>query len=491
MKSINILKIKELFGVDIRSLALFRICIGLLVIGDIIFRFQDPVAFYTDEGVLPRNVHIEQYDSWYSSLYLINGLPIISKILLLLTIFFALLFLIGLCTRFTNIILWILVSSLHTRNPLILTGGDTLLHLLLFWSIFLPLGAKFSMDSLFRSKSDLQKSFFSLGSVALLLQLAFVYSFTAINKICPEWLNGEAIYYALNIDQYVTPLGTQLLKFPSVIKVLSYFVFYFELFGPFLLFIPGKLRLIPIFLFFCLQAGFGLSLSVGIFPFSTSIAIIPFLPSVFWDNISNKFNFSFFENLKSFLLRNNFLNTVHKSFILEPFIFDRHWLTNFLVSFFLLLAFTFNLQSVKSINFKMSEWLQRIGFFFSLDQRWYMFGPVTLKDDYWYVFQGTLKNEERIDLFKNTKKISFKKPKYASTLYKNHRWRTYIRSLWVSDNSRLYPYYGNYLCTLWNKDHTEDKKLKEIEFLYTREITPPRGKKPNPESGLIYKYTCQ
>src|SRR3954468_9750905 len=47
-------RLRGIFGLDLRSLALFRIGLGIILLFDIIIRYEDVHAFYTDEGVLPR-----------------------------------------------------------------------------------------------------------------------------------------------------------------------------------------------------------------------------------------------------------------------------------------------------------------------------------------------------------------------------------------------------------------------------------------------------
>src|SRR5262245_7739405 len=44
------------FGLDPRSLALFRIGLGLTLLVDLAGRWPDLVAHYTDDGVLPRSI---------------------------------------------------------------------------------------------------------------------------------------------------------------------------------------------------------------------------------------------------------------------------------------------------------------------------------------------------------------------------------------------------------------------------------------------------
>lgn len=54
-------KTKELFGMDERSLALFRICLGVTILFDLVTRMHDIKAHYTDLGVLPRVTVMEKF----------------------------------------------------------------------------------------------------------------------------------------------------------------------------------------------------------------------------------------------------------------------------------------------------------------------------------------------------------------------------------------------------------------------------------------------
>ena len=52
----------------------------------------------------------------------------------------------GFKTRFATIMVWLFTISLIARNPAVITGAYVILRLALFWAIFLPLGAKWSID---------------------------------------------------------------------------------------------------------------------------------------------------------------------------------------------------------------------------------------------------------------------------------------------------------------------------------------------------------
>lgn len=83
-------KLKELCGIDIRSLAIFRIGLALVILGDLFIRMQDLTAHYTDQGVMPRDMLIGAIiDPWYISLHLMNGSWEFQALLFILAALFA------------------------------------------------------------------------------------------------------------------------------------------------------------------------------------------------------------------------------------------------------------------------------------------------------------------------------------------------------------------------------------------------------------------
>ena len=90
--------IKRVFGLDLRSLALFRIMLGVLLMVDTSMRIGDLKAHYSDLGVLPRNVLIDPTSNLLSdfsaSLYFISGsAPFVLGLMLLQIVIGALLIL--------------------------------------------------------------------------------------------------------------------------------------------------------------------------------------------------------------------------------------------------------------------------------------------------------------------------------------------------------------------------------------------------------------
>ena len=138
----------EVFAVDLRSLALLRIGLAISVLADLAMRAGDLVRMYTDRGVLPGDLLVElEGRAVYLSLhYWAGASPLTQALLFAVTAASAVALLLGWRTRAMVAICWYLVSSVQVRLPLAYFGGDSVLRLLLFWSVFLPIGARFSLD---------------------------------------------------------------------------------------------------------------------------------------------------------------------------------------------------------------------------------------------------------------------------------------------------------------------------------------------------------
>ncbi|HYL93590.1 MAG TPA: HTTM domain-containing protein [Alphaproteobacteria bacterium] len=282
--------VKGIGTLDLRSLALFRISLALIILCDLLVRAGDMAMFYTDRGVLPRVAVIEKFTyPTLVSLHFMGGTLFSQVLLFLCAAAAAIALLIGFRTRIVSLVSWVLLISLHTRNPVILQGGDVLLRILLFWSIFLPLGEAFSVDAALNSEKKARRAqVSSAATFALLLQVALVYIFVALAKTGPEWRHdGTALYFALSVDQMRTLLGSLLLHAPlGLLKFITFFLLLVEGAGaPALIFSKGRLRTFVVALFVLLPLGLGSVLKTGIFPFVCAAAVVPFLPREFWDQV--------------------------------------------------------------------------------------------------------------------------------------------------------------------------------------------------------------
>ena len=66
-------RLNELFGIDPRSLALFRTSMAVILLVDLVVRLQDFHAMYTDEGILPLAQAAQYHKDWRWSLNLLSS----------------------------------------------------------------------------------------------------------------------------------------------------------------------------------------------------------------------------------------------------------------------------------------------------------------------------------------------------------------------------------------------------------------------------------
>jgi predicted DCC family thiol-disulfide oxidoreductase YuxK len=213
-------------ALDLRSLALFRIAFALVLLVDLVRRIPVLVPFYSDLGVLPGHFALfRPQDHFVFSLFFLCRTPAEAALGFALAGAAYTMLLFGYRTRIAQIASFVAVTSLHSRNIMLENGGDVVMNLLACWSLFLPLGRRFSWDALRESlrarhehsPADLAdrtglrppagERFVSLACLALVAQLAVIYGFNAGNKVGATWRNGTAVHYVLEQDWLVTGIG--------------------------------------------------------------------------------------------------------------------------------------------------------------------------------------------------------------------------------------------------------------------------------------------
>ncbi len=472
--------------VDLRSLALFRIVLGLIVVFDVIVRFTTVSAMYTDSGVLPREAYIPMAKVWPISLHFISGqFPIIAA-LFALTLLAAIGMTVGYRTKLCTALTWFLVYSMHARNDFILYGGDFLLVALLFWAMFSPISIRLSVDALNSASEPKKNECLAIGPVALLLQIVMMYLFTGVMKSDPIWWSeGSALYYTFNLDVFVTPLGRYLLHFPKLLQILTWVTLALELIGPLVaLVFTGWTRLLIALSFMVFHFAHFITLDLGIFPFISICGWLPFLPK---QTYSLRPAIWFIDRCQQ--LTQMAWRALPKRAPAPAILSTRT--RGFIVGFCLLLVFTVNLSRVKQLNFKLPPVIRHLSQFLGLSQNWNMFAPYPMRGDGWFVFHGILRDGTQLNPFHGGD-VTFERPPNVSGTYKNYVWFTYLNNLWHEQEDEPLRYFGKYLCRTWNKSHSdENQKLLTVDIYYMLELTPPPGKAiAMPDKRLLWKHEC-
>ncbi len=287
------------FTFDGRSLALGRVVLGTVLIVDLLRRVRWLRDFYSNEGLLPNHTVLWQpFQPRAFSFFLMASHPEESAIgfAIAFSCFFC--FLVGFRTRVFHVLSFVMTTSLHARILFAENGGAVALGAVVFWTAFMPLGRRFSVDALLASlrarpdetPRDLTarrrpladtRPFVSLAVLALLLQLGVIYAFNYMHKSGLTWKTGTAVFYVLEQERIVTWLGLWArhhLPFVAT-EGLTYGTLAIEASAPFLILSPvfrPLCRALAIVLLTALHGGIAIMVNLGIFS-AAMIAYYPFL----------------------------------------------------------------------------------------------------------------------------------------------------------------------------------------------------------------------
>lgn len=215
-----------LFAIDLRTLALFRVALAAVLACYALDRMSEIAAFFTDDGVLSRAQLLHSDAGARVSLYLVNGDVWYALLLLIATVVAATALALGFRARLASGLLFLLFISLINRNPLIVTDAETLLACLLFWALFLPLAARWSVDAtLSPNPPPVQDLHLSAASTGLVVQVLSVYLFGAILRRTPDaWTGGAELAQLMAVLGPIlalSPWATRPLRFAAMLGLMA------------------------------------------------------------------------------------------------------------------------------------------------------------------------------------------------------------------------------------------------------------------------------
>jgi hypothetical protein len=481
------------FGVDVRALAALRISVALLLLADLALRSRDLVAFYTDAGVLPRSVLREQFGGIaLLSIHAHFGSPWAVGLLFLVAGAFGVALLVGYRTRLATAVSFVLVVSLHARNPVLLNGGDSMLRRLLFWGMFLPLGRRWSVDALragARRESDVRSRVANVASAVLLIQVVLVYVTNAAYKLRGElWVNGDAILYVFSLNQLTTGLGDALATYPTLLRAFDRVWLVLLITSVGLLVLTGWARAAFAALFVGMHVGMALTMQITVFPLLSVAGLIPFLPGVFWDAATAKARDS---RLGGRFYGADLPERIDAAFpdarLRRSAGFDRvgRWARSArppVVAVLLALVLVWNAAALGYVALPadVSDAAD------PEEYRWDMFAPEPRTADGWYVVPGEMESGERADAFRD-RAVKWDKPPDVAASYRNIRWFKYMMDLRASAAEPLRPHFAAYLCGRWNATHEDD--VERIALYYVEQPTRLDGPEPTNRVKL-YEGSC-
>ncbi len=212
-------------SVDVRWLGVFRILFGTLLIVDLLRRWVDLRFYYSNDGILPN--HFELFrPGWrniYSVFFAFSSFSEVNVAFSLALVCFVV-FTLGYRTKLFHALSLLFITSLNARNLFVENGGTIVVNILGMWTLFLPLGRRFSVDAVLASMRQRREAIsaelndrtrppipnaphVSLVVLALLLQWSVIYFFNFVHKSGVGWRNNTAIYWFVEQNRIVTWFG--------------------------------------------------------------------------------------------------------------------------------------------------------------------------------------------------------------------------------------------------------------------------------------------
>lgn len=476
-------RLKLLAGVDARSLALFRVALGLVVLADLATRATALEAHYTDAGVLPREALVAwPFHPLHLSLHALSGELWFVAGVFGVHALAALAMVVGWRTRAATFVTWLLYCSLVSRNEMLLQGSDNVVRLLLFWALFLPLGLRASVDRARAPDAEVPAHVTTPATLAVQLQVGFIFWFTALLKTSPDWWpDGTAIYYALHWDDLATPFASVWLGLgEGFLQGLTWFVLVAEFLGPFIFFVPfaiGPLRTLGVALFLVLFLVFGLTFRLGVWPWAGVAAVTPFVPGWLWDRLA-----------RIRLPRVRLPRLARRAPAALPPSARSSRATHAVVVVALLYCFAWNVGTVAEHTWP--AWLSAPGHLFRLDQRWNMFAPGPRHDGGWWVVHG--RRADGVPVFLHPDGAArWEPPPVPADVYTGHRWRLYMWQYWFRLRDPYRPYLGRWLCRRHNEAAAPGERLQSLQVFYLSRRTLPGHLKAPARRIPVLAHVCE
>jgi hypothetical protein len=238
------------------QLAILRTGVAITIITKVFVEFDQLELMFSKNGIIQDMISRPLEVSYVLSLHdMIDFFHIQDQHLFLVNLYscFAVsgfLLLIGFQTKLNALICLFIHMSFFNSYNLIAFGFDGFLFSLLFYCLIFPVQKIHSVDALLNKKAGSpDREQLKLCLLLIRLHLCIVYFTAGFAKLGgQEWMNGTAIWKAINQPQFytaLTPFMKSLASHPLISYVLSWGTLALETSFPFLIWIRwGKLRLI-------------------------------------------------------------------------------------------------------------------------------------------------------------------------------------------------------------------------------------------------------
>lgn len=462
----------ENLSLDLRSLALMRIGMGIWILVDLLIRLPDIPYFHTATGYCPINLLPSPH--WISTPYYLYRLVDTSlgvHILYLIQALAAVSMMIGYRTRLAVVISWWMLACLQFRNLMIIDGGDIYLRVMMLFACFLPLDAVWSVDAR-RKNSPTPTVGYSIrngSTAAFTLQVCIFYFMAAVLKNHPEWrIQGDALYYTLSIEQFSSELGRWMTGYPGLLRILSFAALLIEFTAPLFIVFPianGFTRSIGLSLLVCLHLGIAATIHLGLFMPACLVVLLGLIPTWLWDSLRNRgFSPDRFEPRQD----------------LRPYRATQALAVSLVIFSAIQNSLTWDELGIKLPNSVLQPAVA-FGRFFCMLQNWSLFAPRPFREDGWFAAAGVCRSGKIVNLWNFDSPYPPPRPNLLSTQFKNQRWRRYYQRLWDRDNPYWGPHFLEKRKQEWESrfpELSQSDPMLQCYLVFCQEYTQPPGLPP-------------
>lgn len=464
-------RIDEIIGLDLRSLALFRISIALVVLYDLADRVRELSVHYTDAGVVPAATLLEIYGSRVNASVhvLASGSLAGEALVFALHASAATALLVGYRARLASALCWYLSLSLQFRVVTFLhMGGDELVACALLFGSFLPIDAYWSLDRKSgRTQAPRANRVVGVASTALIFQLCVLYWMTGWQKSGDAWTEGRAVWYLVNVKFLSSPLAHWLAEQAWAIAPLTYASLALERWGAFLLWVPtstAALRVICVVSFSLLHIGMGLFLYIGPYPIMCIAVWLALLPGRFWDEWLPS-------ALRTLGLADAWIPSSRESSSASLRPIGRDWFFEVVAGVLILHIVLFSAGTMRVLGFDLST-LPGIqisaGRALGMNNTWAMMSPNPGNYNWWFIVDGELASGKHADPYRN-QEVSWERPENIRESIGSWRARQHLSGLIAFPKNSLrwvtnWRGFGDYLCREWNRNYHGDDRMLGGQF---------------------------
>lgn len=450
-------------ALDLRSLGLFRILFGALVLLDIAIRATSLRAHYSDEGVWSRLDLLSHGGVQRINVFLFAGSPVAVAVLFGVGVIAATAVMAGYRTKLAMVVTWVWMLSVQGRNEFVLNSGDVLFRVMAFWSLFLPLAERFSVDAWLKRRAEgarqaAEKTWVAgEATLAFAAQLVFLYLFAGILKWeQPAWRDGQGLAYAVWSLPYVSQIGTWMQLLPAPLLVLgNHFTLLLELPGAFAPLIPlrwGRLRFLFVAFFIGFHLVIELTFKVGLFSLVSAVSWVALLPTWAWQHAWGQRLERWIEGRFVPAAAHVMAKVRCREFAARPLLDEaterqgwRQAIYQTVPAPLILLTLLWNLAGMGAFGLRFPSELRSSWFAIGLDQRWEMFSR-PIREAAWFGIPAKRADGTDVDLFSGEAAPRLTRPQLISADFPDDRWRKLFLAAEMTNRDALRMAMGRYFC---------------------------------------------